>query len=118
MLTSSKNSTQMQKHWGERMRHTLATHPMPPPQQPRVHRRAPPPAQEPVLEATPFQMWDMYFSLLYSRLAVEDFAARVAWPADPAQEGGRAEVAEALAMDEDAEDENEEADEEEDSDDE
>ncbi|KOM25036.1 hypothetical protein LR48_Vigan45s003800 [Vigna angularis] len=46
----------------------------------------------------------------------EDFVARVAWPADPAQEGGRAEAAEASAMDaKDEDDEDEEAEEDEDS---
>ncbi|KOM55408.1 hypothetical protein LR48_Vigan10g130000 [Vigna angularis] len=40
-----------------------------PPQQLRVHRRAPPPAQEPVHDVAPFQMRDMYYSLLDSRLA-------------------------------------------------
>ncbi|KOM48371.1 hypothetical protein LR48_Vigan07g207500 [Vigna angularis] len=116
-------------------------HPVPPLQQPRVHRRASPLAQEPVHEAAPFQMRDMYLSLLDARLTAiyrgeqellrtltsafperqfisqEDFAARVAWPADPTQEDGRAEAAEASAMDEDIEDEDEEAEEDEDSDD-
>ncbi|KOM43271.1 hypothetical protein LR48_Vigan05g087500 [Vigna angularis] len=49
-------------------------------------------------------------------ISQEDFAARVAWPTDPAQEGGRAEAAKASTMDEDAEDE--EVEEVEDSDDE
>ncbi|KOM40899.1 hypothetical protein LR48_Vigan04g109700 [Vigna angularis] len=79
-------------------------HSMPPPQQPRVHRRAPPPIQELVHEAAPFQMRDMYFSLLSALyrgeqellstltsafrerqfISQEDFTARVAWPADQA----------------------------------
>ncbi|KOM34697.1 hypothetical protein LR48_Vigan02g084700 [Vigna angularis] len=64
-------------------------HPVSLPQQPRVHARAPPLAQEPVHEAAPFR----------------------------SQKGGRAEAVEASAMDEDAEDEDEEVEEEEDSDD-
>ncbi|KOM49612.1 hypothetical protein LR48_Vigan08g043900 [Vigna angularis] len=105
--------------------------PAPPPQQPMTHRRAPPPAQEPIHDVVPFQMQEMYYSLLDSRLAdvykgeqallrtlmfafpkrqfmsQDDFAAYVAWPADPAQEGGRAEATEASSMNEDAKDEDE-----------
>ncbi|KOM37891.1 hypothetical protein LR48_Vigan03g127300 [Vigna angularis] len=114
--------------------------PVPPPQPPsahplqppRAHERAPPPAQEPIHEATPFQMRDIYLSLLDARLAAlymgekellrtltstfperqfksqEDFADRVAWLVDPAQEGGRAEATKASAMDEDTKDEDDE----------
>ncbi|KOM31589.1 hypothetical protein LR48_Vigan01g114400 [Vigna angularis] len=101
-------------------------YPKPPPQQPRAQRRALPPTQEPVHEAAPFHMRDMYYSLLDARMAAvykgeqallrtltstfperqfmsqDEFAAFVAWPVDLAQEGDRAE---ASAMDEDAEDE-------------
>ncbi|KOM57530.1 hypothetical protein LR48_Vigan11g056300 [Vigna angularis] len=74
-------------------------------------------------------MRDMYYSLLDTRMAAvyrgeqallrtltspfperqfmsqDEFAAYVAWSADPVQEGDRAQAAEASAMDEDAEDE-------------
>ncbi|KOM34740.1 hypothetical protein LR48_Vigan02g089000 [Vigna angularis] len=43
--------------------------PMPPPQQPKKHRRAPPPARELVHDAAPFQMPEMYYSFVDSRLA-------------------------------------------------
>ncbi|KOM38036.1 hypothetical protein LR48_Vigan03g141800 [Vigna angularis] len=107
-------------------------HPKPPPQQPRAHRRAPPPTQEPVHEVAPFQMRDMYYSLLDARMNVvyrgeqallrtltsafpkrrfmsqDEFIAYVAWPADPAQEGDRAEAVEASAMDANDDDSDEE----------
>ncbi|KOM30321.1 hypothetical protein LR48_Vigan1104s000200 [Vigna angularis] len=60
-------------------------HPEPPPQQPRAHKRAPPPAQEP-----------------------DEFAAYVAWLTDLAQEGDRADAVEASAMDVDDDDFDEE----------
>ncbi|KOM40464.1 hypothetical protein LR48_Vigan04g066200 [Vigna angularis] len=40
----------------------------PPQQAPRVHRRAPPPAQGPAHEAASFQMRDMYMSLMEARM--------------------------------------------------
>ncbi|KOM34562.1 hypothetical protein LR48_Vigan02g071200 [Vigna angularis] len=75
-------------------------------QAPRVRRRAPPPAQGPAHEAAPFQMRDMYMSLMEARMIAlyrgekellrmltsafpdrefisqEEFAARVAYPED------------------------------------
>ncbi|KOM52225.1 hypothetical protein LR48_Vigan09g088400 [Vigna angularis] len=44
-------------------------HPEPPPQQLRAHKRVSPPTQEPVHKAAPFQMRDMYYSLLEARMA-------------------------------------------------
>ncbi|KOM31516.1 hypothetical protein LR48_Vigan01g107100 [Vigna angularis] len=88
--------------------------PVPPPQQPKAHKRVPPLARNQIMRPLLFRCGTR--TCLYWMLDwLEDFAARVAWPADPAHEGGRAEAIEASAMDED--DEDEEAEEEEDSDD-
>ncbi|KOM45893.1 hypothetical protein LR48_Vigan06g119900 [Vigna angularis] len=79
-------------------------HPTPPPQQPRVHRRAPPPAQEPVHEGRAGAIRTLTSAFPERQfISQEDFATRVAWSADPAQECGRAKVAEASAMDEEDE---------------
>ncbi|KOM43259.1 hypothetical protein LR48_Vigan05g086300 [Vigna angularis] len=90
--------------------------PMPAPQPPRPHRRAPQQAQQDqAQDATPFQMRDMYMSLMESKMEAlyqgeqallmtvktpasvpnriksqEDFMAHVAWPTDPTQGSGGA----------------------------
>ncbi|KOM26976.1 hypothetical protein LR48_Vigan347s003000 [Vigna angularis] len=68
---------------------------VPPPHPPRVHRRVPPPAQEPPHDAQPFQMRDMYMSLMESRMQ--------ALHRGQAQASG-ARVAEASTMEDDDED--------------
>ncbi|KOM47790.1 hypothetical protein LR48_Vigan07g149400 [Vigna angularis] len=45
-----------------------AGQPLPPPQPPRAHRRTPQPTQEPAHEDAPFQMRDMYMSLMEERM--------------------------------------------------
>ncbi|KOM52188.1 hypothetical protein LR48_Vigan09g084700 [Vigna angularis] len=89
-------------------------HLVPPRHPPRVHRRGPPPAQAPPQHADPFQMRDMYMSLMESRMQALHGGH------DQAQASG-AGAADALTMEEedDYEDakEGEEEEEEEDSDD-
>ncbi|KOM25198.1 hypothetical protein LR48_Vigan53s001300 [Vigna angularis] len=121
--------------------------PMPTPQPPRVHRRVLQPdqqgqAQDDAQDAAPFQMRDMYMSLMESRMDAlyrgkqaimmnltsafperkfmtqEEFQAYVAWPADPTQDGGGAGASGATTMEEHEEEEKEEEDEEEDDEDE
>lgn len=113
------------------------------PQPPRAHSRvAPPPAQDQAYDVDPFQMKDMYMSLMESRMqelykgqmanakmimglydtsprqhcmSMEAFSTRMTWPADPF--GAGAFGASAMEEDED-DDEDEEEDEEEEEDDE
>ncbi|KOM55902.1 hypothetical protein LR48_Vigan10g179400 [Vigna angularis] len=82
-----------------------AAQPVPPPHPPRVHRRGPLPAHAQPQDAEPFQMRDMYMSLMESRIQ--------ALHRGQAQASGVG-AAEASAM----EDDEEEADEEEEDDDE
>ncbi|KOM43232.1 hypothetical protein LR48_Vigan05g083600 [Vigna angularis] len=101
-----------------------ATHPVPP-RRPR-RGRGPPQDQASIepQEAEPFQMRDMYMSLIDARMqsihrgwTMDEFHNVVAWPEEQAQ-GSRAGATEALAMDddddedafEDAEDDEEEED--------
>ncbi|KOM48034.1 hypothetical protein LR48_Vigan07g173800 [Vigna angularis] len=76
----------------------------PPPQQPTQHRRAPPPPRSQGEQA----LLRTLMSAFPKRqlMSQDEFAAYVAWPADPPQKGDRAEAAEASAMDEGAEVEN------------
>ncbi|KOM43225.1 hypothetical protein LR48_Vigan05g082900 [Vigna angularis] len=99
---------------------------VPPPHPPRIHRRVPPPAQEPPQDAKPFQMRDMYMSLMESRMqalhkgqvatvkmiiglydtplsrqwTMDEFNTIVGWPKDQAHASG-AGAAEASTMEDD-----------------
>ncbi|KOM47474.1 hypothetical protein LR48_Vigan07g117800 [Vigna angularis] len=117
---------------------STSTHP------PRVHKRGPPPAHEPPQDALPFQMKNMYMSLMKSRMqalhrgqvatteiiiglcdtppsrqwTTDEFNTIVGWPEDQAQASG-ARATEASVMEddddyEDGEEEEEDYDEEED----
>ncbi|KOM57582.1 hypothetical protein LR48_Vigan11g061500 [Vigna angularis] len=115
-----------------RMEHVLlplSGYPVPPPQPPRAHRRAPQLAQELAHESAPFQMRDIYMSLMEERMndlyrgeqellrtltsafpkrqfiSQEDFAARVAWPVAPSHTDDGVGATEASTMEEEAEDE-------------
>ncbi|KOM49558.1 hypothetical protein LR48_Vigan08g038500 [Vigna angularis] len=121
-----------------------ATQQVPPPHPPQVHKRGPPPTHEHSQDAQPFQMRDMYMSLMESRMqalhggqvatvemiiglydtppswqsTMDEFNTVVGWPEDQAHASGAGAAEASTIEDDDEDDEYKDGDEEEEDDDE